>query len=92
MPRPQAHTSRQANLGQVALRRSRSQRDPMQDYDALPSPLRAWLAQAVLPWSPRSCRTLWSRYRAAGLDTEACLAKLTRAEARLLDRLPGIGP
>ncbi|MEC9104487.1 MAG: DUF6525 family protein, partial [Pseudomonadota bacterium] len=36
----------------TTLRRRRRPADPMQAYDALPRPLRAWMAQAALPWSP----------------------------------------
>ena len=33
--------------------RARRHTDPMRDYDALPPPLRRWLAEARLPWSVR---------------------------------------
>lgn len=54
----------------------------MAAYDRLPPPLRAWLAQAALPWSPHSALKIWRR---AG-DPHAALARLTAAEAAMLAR------
>lgn len=75
-----------ANLGRTAQRQRRRTRDPMAAYDALPAPLRAWLARAALPWSPASCLRLWERGRARGLSVEDRLAALDRAQARALMR------
>ncbi len=58
----------------------------MQAYDALPAPLRQWLGQAALPWSPVSARRLWQRAHAQGLSVEQTLASLSQAEARTLAR------
>lgn len=74
------------NLGQTSLRRKRRQRDSMATYDALPAPLRHWLSQAVLPWSPISARRIWSKSRARGLSPEETLKSLCEAEARTLAR------
>lgn len=74
------------NLGSTSLRRKRRARDPMRSYDALPAPLRNWLAQATLPWSPVSAQRLWNRACAQGLDTEAALSHMSQAEARTLAR------
>ncbi|WP_304615705.1 DUF6525 family protein [Paracoccus sp. (in: a-proteobacteria)] len=67
--------------------RARRHVDPMRDYDSLPLPLRRWLSQARLPWSPRSARKTWARAlsRHQG-DAERALAALDRAEARMLSR------
>ena len=54
------------NLGQTSLPKRRRARDPMRDYDRLPAPLRHWMAQAALPWSPKSCLKLWTIARAKG--------------------------
>ncbi|MFN3527227.1 MAG: DUF6525 family protein, partial [Paracoccus sp. (in: a-proteobacteria)] len=81
-----AHTPRCGNLGQTAQRMRRRSRDPMADFDALPAPLRRWLAQAALPWSPASCLRLWRRACARGLDLPDRLAALDRAEAKALIR------
>ena len=74
------------NLGATSLRRKSRSADPMRRYDALPGPLRRWLAQANLPWSPASAQRVWARARAKGLGPEDALAALTRAEERTLAR------
>lgn len=63
----------------------------MRAYDALPGPLRAWLAQAALPWSPASCLRIWQKARAEGDTVDAALARLDRAEALSLSR-DGLSP
>ncbi len=50
----------QAN-GRTTLPRRHRESDPMAAYDRLPSELRGWLAQAVLPWSARSALRVWRR-------------------------------
>lgn len=74
------------NLGATSLRRKNRNADPMRSYDALPVPLRRWLAQACLPWSPASARRLWNRACAKGLNAEDALAALSKAEKRTLAR------
>ncbi|MEJ8561130.1 DUF6525 family protein [Yoonia sp. GPGPB17] len=74
------------NLGATSLRRKRRSADPMRSYDALPLPLRRWLAQASLPWSPNSARRLWNRACAKGLSPDEALLVLSKAEARTLAR------
>ena len=69
----------------TSLRRRR-RADPMQAYDALPRPLRAWMAQAALPWSPVSCRRIWAKAQAGGATPDDILARLTRAEQKTLSR------
>jgi len=74
------------NLGQTSLRGKRRRRNPMQTYDALPAPLRQWLSQAALPWSPASARKIWKRAQANGLTAEEALALLCKAETTTLAR------
>lgn len=74
------------NLGQCSLRRKRRSGDPMDAFDGLPAPVRQWVAQAALPWSPASVRRIWSKSRAKGLSAEEALQSLTHAEARTLAR------
>ena len=69
-----------------SLRRTRRTGNPMERFDALPAPLRAWLRQAALPWSPRSCERLWRRALRDGATTEAILERLNQAEAGMLHR------
>lgn len=70
----------------TSLRRRRRPADPMQAYDALPRPLRAWMAQAALPWSPASCRRIWAKARAEGESPDDILDRLDRAEQMTLSR------
>jgi hypothetical protein len=58
----------------------------MQNYDALPAPLRHWLGQATLPWSPASARRIWNTARAQGLSEDDALFMLSKAEAKTLSR------
>lgn len=74
------------NLGDTSLRRRRRSVDPMNTYDSLPTPLRQWLSQAALPWSPASARKIWKRAQAKGLSADDALALLCRSEARTLAR------
>lgn len=74
------------NLGQSSLRRKRRFGDPMAVFDSLPAPLRQWLSQAALPWSPASARRIWSKSRSKGFTVEETLMSLTQAEARTLAR------
>ena len=88
----QALAARCGNLGRTAQRQRRRSRDPMAAYDALPAPLRRWLAGAALPWSPASCLRLWQRLRARGASEAQALAALDRAEAKALRREAGAAP
>ncbi|MGR3198194.1 MAG: DUF6525 family protein [Paracoccus sp. (in: a-proteobacteria)] len=77
---------RSGNLGQVTQRLRCRAGDPMAAYDALPAPLRLWLSQAALPWSPASCLRIWCKLRAAGAGPDEALAVLDLAETRTLRR------
>lgn len=62
----------------------------MAEFDALPPRLRAWLAGARLPWSPRSVRRAFARaIEAAGGDVARAIAALDALEARALARDTG---
>jgi len=75
-----------ANRGATRLPLRRRATDPMRDFDRLPRPLRHWLAQAHLPWSPASCRAIWHRVMAEGGDEEAALRRLGDVERAMLAR------
>lgn len=79
------------NLGATTLKRRRRSADPMHAYDALPQPLRQWLAHAALPWSPLSCKRIWDRARKEGLGLDDALLRLGTAEQKTLarDRVSG---
>lgn len=74
------------NLGATALRRRKREGDPMRAFDALPPPLRRWLSEAALPWSPASCKRIWLRARSRGESVDMVLARLDRAESRSLTK------
>ncbi|MEO1549525.1 MAG: DUF6525 family protein [Pseudomonadota bacterium] len=74
------------NLGQSSLRRKRRNGDQMAAYDGLPAPLRQWLSEASLPWSPASVRRIWLRSKAKGLTLEETQMTLSQVEARTLAR------
>ena len=74
------------NIGQSSLRGKRRVGDPMKDYDALPAPLRNWLGQAALPWSPASARRVWKKAQTKGLSIEETLSSLSHAETKTLQR------
>jgi len=74
------------NLGQSSLRRKRRSSDPMAAFDGLPAPLRQWLSEAALPWSPASARPIWSKSLAKGSTPEEALLSLSQAEAQTLAR------
>ncbi|KJZ19283.1 hypothetical protein TW80_10875 [Loktanella sp. S4079] len=58
----------------------------MAAFDRLPPDLRAWLRDAALPWSPRSCLAIWEKARREGLDHRAALARLDAIEKAMLTR------
>jgi hypothetical protein len=74
------------NLGATTLKRRRRSGDPMRAFDALPMPLRRWLAEAALPWSPASCRRVWEKARRKSLSMQDTLRLLSRAEFNTLAR------
>lgn len=77
------------NLGATTQNLHRRTGDPMTRFDSLPAPVRRWMTQAVLPWSPVSCRRLWVRARRAGTSVDEALAALDRAERQALERETG---
>ncbi|WP_378945740.1 DUF6525 family protein [Paracoccus sp. R86501] len=75
------------NLGHVPVPLKHRNTDPMTDFDALPPPLRHWVAHADLPWSPASCLRLWRKYRAKGLRSDQVLRELARLQSKKLARI-----
>ncbi|MEM6308393.1 MAG: DUF6525 family protein [Pseudomonadota bacterium] len=77
---------RHGNMGQSSLRRKRVGSNPMATYDALPKPLRRWLAQAALPWSPSSAHRIWLKSQAKGMTDQETLNSLAHVEKQTLRR------
>lgn len=82
--KPASGQCRRGNLGQTLFRLTRRSHDPMAAFDALPAPLRHWLAYADMPWSPASCLRLWCKLRAQGADTGQALRKMDEIQAHRL--------
>lgn len=74
------------NLGRTAMRKRRRVEDPMREFDGLPPILRAWLAQAALPWRPRSVLRAYNRALTERGDPKAALAELDRLQSCRLAR------
>ena len=74
------------NLGETNRRRKRRQGVPMKAFDALPAPLRQWLSEAAMPWSPASVRRIWFRSLAKGNLLNETLTLLSELEGRNLER------
>ena len=75
-----------SNRGQTNLKLKRRAEDPMRAFDALPAPVRRWLSQATLPWSPASCRKILRAAQARGEDMQQVVARLELAERRTLEK------
>ena len=75
-----------SNIGSTSLRAKKRNSNPMQSFDSLPAPLRSWLHEAVLPWSPKSARRIWDRAVSKGKGTHGALMALQHAEMRTLAR------
>jgi hypothetical protein len=60
--------------------------NPMAAYDRLPPDLRAWAAEAALPWSANSLLRIWQRALRETGCAKAAKDRLSRAEARTLAR------
>ena len=77
MPKP-------TNRGQTGLKTTRRSADPMREFDQLPGPVRRWLADAILPWSPRSARRAYARALSRTRCPDLALAELDRMQASRL--------
>lgn len=74
------------NLGQTTLRRRRRQADAMREFDRLPPQLRVWLAQAALPWRPKSVERAYQKALARTGDHGSAMAELDRLQVRQLEK------
>lgn len=79
-------SKRAGNLGATQQKLRTRSTDPMRAYDRLPPELRAWMARAALPWSPKSCLGIWRRALREGATPEQALQRLYRAEQSALRR------
>lgn len=79
------------NLGQTKLKKRRRREDPMREFDRLPPPLRTWLANAALPWRPRSVRRAYERALSRTGDPRDALQELDRLQDKQLAKDGSIG-
>lgn len=56
----------------------------MADYDNLPSDLRVWLSNAILPWGPKSVQRAYKKAQRKGHCDRRALEELDRIEQRLI--------
>lgn len=73
-----------SNRGATTLRRRKQGGDKMREFDQLPVELRAWLADAILPWRPRSAQRSFAKALARTKDPYEALKELDRLQARLV--------
>lgn len=83
---------RSSNRGATPIKVKRRNEDPMHAYDALPAPVRNWLSQAAMPWSPASCRRILRKAKARGEGIDQVLARLDQAERKTLAKHQGGQP
>lgn len=74
------------NLGETRLRTRKRTEDPMRAFDRLPPDLRTWLANAALPWRPRSVQRAYDRALARTGDPDRALAELDQMQHSKLAR------
>lgn len=72
------------NLGHTSLRKRRRCEDPMREFDRLPPLLRSWLANAALPWRPRSVQRAYDRALARTGNRDLALIELERLQSERL--------
>lgn len=70
------------NLGETRLRKRRCKEDPMREYDKLPPVLRSWVANAALPWRPRSVLRAYERALSASGNPTTALNELERLQSK----------
>lgn len=78
--------SSRRNLGATGLPIRKRAGDPMATYDRLPPQLRSWMQAAALPWSPKSCRSIWMKVKQRGGSDAQALARLQQVETAMLKR------
>lgn len=72
------------NLGKTSLRRRRRANDPMREFDHLPPALRAWVADASLPWRAGSVKAAFEKALERTGDADMALQELDRIQSNLI--------
>lgn len=74
------------NLGNTTLKRKRRDENSLLDYDRLPKNLRTWIANAELPWRPKSVLRAYERAYTKTGSIEEALFELSRLQHKLISR------
>jgi len=74
------------NLGRTSLKRKRRNENPLVDYDRLPRELRAWVANAELPWRPRSVLKAYEHAFIKTGDHDKAMDELSRIQHHLVSK------
>lgn len=72
------------NRGKTSLRCKGRRESSMRDFDRLPKELRVWIADADLPWRPKSVRRSFDRALSQTGDLERALDVLDQLQQRLV--------
>ena len=75
-----------SNRGSTSLKRKRRNECPILDYDQLPSELRAWIANAELPWRPKSVLKAYERAFLKTGNHEEALNELSRIQHQIVSK------
>ena len=75
-----------SNRGSTSLKRKRRNECPILDYDRLPSELRAWIANAELPWRPKSVLKAYERAYLKTGNRDKAMNELNCIQNRLVSK------
>jgi hypothetical protein len=73
-----------SNLGSTNLKLKRRNENPILDYDRLPKELRKWIANAELPWRPKSVLKAYERAFSKTGDRNEAMNELNNIQHRLV--------
>jgi hypothetical protein len=74
------------NLGRTSLKRKRRNENPLLDYDQLPRELREWVANAKLPWRPKSVLKAYERAYLKTGDRGKAISELNFIQNHLVSK------
>ena len=74
------------NLGSTSLKRKKRNENPLLDYDRLPKELRAWVANAELPWRPKSVLKAYNRAYLKTGSRDKAMNELNCIQNRLVSK------
>tara|TARA_B110001450_G_scaffold242134_1_gene252174 strand:+ start:119 stop:400 length:282 start_codon:yes stop_codon:yes gene_type:complete len=75
-----------SNLGSTNLKRKRQNGNPILEYDRLPKELRKWIANAQLPWRPKSVLKAYERAYSRTSNSKKAMHELSRIQNHLVSK------